>query len=98
MPKVYKYLGIIIFIPSNDHDPIHVHAKYGDAMVAVYLYVKNGVVQTVRYQEKKGTFPASKMRDLKIFVSTHKNAILLAYNQYQQGVRLKMTEITKRIK
>jgi len=98
MPKIYKYLGIVIFIPSNDHDPIHVHARCGDAIVAVYLYVENGVVRTVRYQEKKGKFTVAQMNDLKKFVAKHKNALLLAYNMHQQGIRFKMIEITKRIK
>jgi len=29
MPKLYEYLGILIFFYSNEHEPIHVHAKYG---------------------------------------------------------------------
>lgn len=27
MPKIFEYLGILIFFNSNDHEPIHVHAK-----------------------------------------------------------------------
>jgi hypothetical protein len=30
MPKLYEYLGIIIFFYSNEHEPIHVHGRYGD--------------------------------------------------------------------
>ena len=29
MPKIYEYLGLIIFFYSNEHEPIHVHARYG---------------------------------------------------------------------
>ena len=28
MPKIFEYLGILIFFYSNEHEPIHVHAKY----------------------------------------------------------------------
>jgi hypothetical protein len=30
MPKIFKYLGIIVFFYSNEHEPIHVHAKKGE--------------------------------------------------------------------
>lgn len=30
MPKIYEYLGIIIFFHSNEHEPIHVDAKNGN--------------------------------------------------------------------
>ena len=30
MPKLYKYLGIIVFFYSNEHEPIHVHGRYGN--------------------------------------------------------------------
>ena len=28
MPKIFEYLGILMFFYSNEHEPIHVHAKY----------------------------------------------------------------------
>jgi hypothetical protein len=28
MPKIFEYLGILIFFHSNEHEPIHVHGKY----------------------------------------------------------------------
>jgi len=28
MPKIYEYLGILIFFYSNEDEPIHVHGKY----------------------------------------------------------------------
>ncbi len=27
MPNIFEYLGILIFFYSNEHEPIHVHAK-----------------------------------------------------------------------
>jgi Domain of unknown function (DUF4160) len=29
MPKIFEYLGIILFFYSNEHEPIHVHATKG---------------------------------------------------------------------
>jgi hypothetical protein len=28
MPKLYEYLGILIYFYSNEHEPIHVHGKH----------------------------------------------------------------------
>ncbi|WP_219624880.1 DUF4160 domain-containing protein, partial [Vibrio parahaemolyticus] len=28
MPKIYEYLGIILFFYSNEHEPIHIHGKF----------------------------------------------------------------------
>lgn len=30
MPKLYEYLGIIIFFYSNEHEPVNVHGRYGE--------------------------------------------------------------------
>ena len=98
MPKLYEYLGILLVLRSDDHEPIHFHAFHNGNEVAVLLYVKNGIVHTVRYQERKGKFSPAKMRDLKEFVSKHKNVLLLAYTQSNLGVRFKTVKITKRIK
>jgi hypothetical protein len=99
MPKLYKYLGIVVVLYLDDHNPIHVHAVYGNAEVKVLLYEKDGVVHTVRYQEIRGKFSPAKLRDLKTFISKHKNAILFAYNQIiNEKTKFKTIEITKRIK
>ena len=99
MPNIYKYLGIVIKLYTHDHDPIHFHAVYSDgAEVRISLYERDGVVHTVRYEVLKGNISPAKMDDLKTFVSKHKNALLLAYNQIKGGSKFKTIEITKRIK
>lgn len=98
MPTIYQYLGITFVIYPNDHNPIHVHAVYQDVEVAVYLYEKDGVVFAVEFVEKRGKLSASKMRDLKMFVYEHKNALLFAYHQIKAGVKFQPITITKRLK
>ncbi len=98
MPKVYQYLGIVFKLYPDDHDPIHVHATYGDAHIKIYLYESNGVVQKVRYEIEKGKISPSKMNDIKVFVSKHKNALLYAYNIFKSGGTPLFINITKRIK
>ena len=43
MPKIFEYLGILIFFYSNEHEPIHVHAKKGEFESKAEFYIINGV-------------------------------------------------------
>jgi hypothetical protein len=92
-------MGILIQFYSREHEPIHIHAIYRDAVVKVYLYVKDGVVHRVRYEAISGKFSPAKMRDLKAFVAANKNVILFAWKQFfEHKVKIKPVIITKRIK
>lgn len=42
MPKIFEYLGIILFFYSNEHEPIHVHATYGEFESKAEFYIING--------------------------------------------------------
>jgi len=99
MPTIYEYLGIVIKFYTHDHEPIHVHAKYGENEVRVELYEKNGVIYDVEYKELSGKFTPAKMRDLRVFINENKNAILFAWQQvFKHNVQLSPVKITKRIK
>ncbi len=99
MPKLYEYLGIAIWFFSDEHNPIHVHARYGDNEVKVELYEQNGVVYDITYMNVNGKFSPAKMRDLKMFINENKSAILFAWKQvFEQNVKLKPIKITKRIR
>ena len=50
MPKLYEYLGIIIFFYSNEHEPIHVHGRYGEFESKIEIILKNGIVDSLRIQ------------------------------------------------
>jgi len=30
MPEVSRFLGIVVYLNINEHNPPHFHAKYGD--------------------------------------------------------------------
>ena len=99
MPVIYEYLGIVISFWSNEHQPVHVHATYGDAIVKVSFYVDEGRITTIRYKEEKGTFNKAKLRQLKDFISVYKYAILYAWEQkFIENVQVKKIVITKKIK
>jgi len=44
MPKLYEYLGIIIFFWSNEHEPIHVHGEYQGRESKAEIIVEDGKV------------------------------------------------------
>lgn len=54
MPKLYEYLGILIFFYSNEHEPIHVHARKGEYESKAEIIVVNGKVNEIVISNIKG--------------------------------------------
>ena len=72
MPKIYEYFGIVLQFHSNDHEPIHFHAKYGNSKVKVSFFIEDGIIFRTTYKEELGKFPPAKLKELKKFVSVYK--------------------------
>ena len=47
MPKIYDYFGIVFLFYSNEHEPLHVHAKYGDCETVFIIVSENGVLKKI---------------------------------------------------
>lgn len=60
MPKLYEYLGIIIFFYSNEHEPVHVHGRYGEYESKIEIIVKDGIVRGVKLLRVPGKKPLPK--------------------------------------
>jgi hypothetical protein len=43
MPEISRFLGIIIYMLYNEHNPPHFHAQYGDYKISVDIM--NGIVE-----------------------------------------------------
>ncbi len=82
MPKLYQYMGINLWFWSDEHDPIHLHARCNGATMIVKLYVKNGRVWRVTYKAKSGKFSADKEKALRTLVSAMKENIRTAWIDY----------------
>ena len=54
MPKLYEYMGLIIFFYSNEHEPIHVHARQGNTEAKIEIFMENGNVTKIQYKEVFG--------------------------------------------
>jgi hypothetical protein len=68
MPKLYEYLGIVIFFYSNEHRPIHVHARYNGQESKIELIIKDGCVVEYLTKEVNGKRPLPR-KQLKNFES-----------------------------
>lgn len=44
MPKLYEYLGLIIFFYSNEHEPVHVHARSEDRENKIEFKIVEGKI------------------------------------------------------
>ena len=100
MPKIFEYLGILIFFYSNEHEPIHVHAKKGELESKAELYIINGEISEIRITNIKGSRPL-KEKDLKnfeIFLEKYADKIVdkwINYFVYHKDVEFE--KITKRL-
>lgn len=57
MPKLYEYLGLVIFFYSNEHEPVHVHGRHGECESKIEMVIKNGLVQKIKLQRVAGKKP-----------------------------------------
>jgi hypothetical protein len=66
MPKIFEYLGILIYFYSNEHEPIHVHARKGDNESRAEFIIQKGEIVEIKIQRVKGISPL-KNNELKLF-------------------------------
>lgn len=66
MPKIYEYLGILIFFYSNEHEPIHVHARKGESESKAEFRIENGEIKEIVIKNVFGITPLQP-NDLKKF-------------------------------
>ena len=56
MPKIYEYLGIILFFYSNEHEPIHVHAQYGEYESKAEFFIIDGEIDEIVIKNIKNNY------------------------------------------
>jgi hypothetical protein len=100
MPKIFEYLGILIFFYSNEHEPIHVHAKKGEFESKAEFYIVNGEISEIRITNIKGTRPlkGKDLKDFEIFLGNYAHKIIdkwINYFVYHKDVEFE--KITKRL-
>lgn len=84
MPKLYEYLGIVIFFYSNEHEPIHVHGRYGNCESKIEIIVKNGIIRTLKLQKVPGRkpLPPAQAKNFKKLVKVLGDEIVQSWINY----------------
>jgi hypothetical protein len=100
MPKIYEYLGILIFFYSNDHEPLHVHAKKGEFESKAEFFIINGAILEIKITNIKGAKPlkGKELKDFEVFLSRYADNIVekwINYFVYHKDVEFE--KITKRL-
>ena len=101
MPKIFEYLGIIIFFYSNEHEPIHVHASYGNLESKAEFYIINGTISEIRIKLVGGKKPLDmgRLKDFEEFLEVYADQIVkkwVDYFVYHKDVSFE--KITKKLK
>jgi len=84
MPKIYEYLGITLFLYSNDHEPIHVHARKGEFESKAEIILENGVITEIILVNVTGRKPlkGTDLNNLKSFLEKYAESIVAKWVDY----------------
>ncbi len=67
MPELCRFLGIVVYMLYDDHQPPHFHAEYGEYKVSVEIIT--GIVE--------GRFPRRALNALMEWYELHKDELLV---------------------
>jgi hypothetical protein len=101
MPKLFEYLGILIYFYSNEHEPIHVHAKKAEYESKAEFYIIDGIITEVKITEVKGKKPiiGNDLKNFEIFLENYSEKVIqkwVDYFVYHKDV--KFEKITKKLR
>ena len=84
MPKIFEYLGVLIFFYSNEHEPIHVHGKYNGLESKAEFYIVDGQIVEIKIKLVTGCRPliGSKLKDFELFVAKYSDKIVEKWIDY----------------
>jgi hypothetical protein len=78
MPKIFEYLGVLIFFYSNEHEPIHVHGKYNGLESKAEFYIVDGEIVEIKIKLVKGRrqLTGSNLKDFEVFLGKYADKIV----------------------
>ena len=84
MPKLYEYLGIVIFFYVNEHEPIHVHARKGEYESKAEIILKNGEIEEIIIRNVGGRKPlkGKELKNLKTFLQHYADVVVTRWIDY----------------
>ena len=82
MPKLYEYLGIILFFYSNEHEPIHVHGKHGGKETKAEIHFLHGRIHKIKLIDKGPGLEPKKRKEFEEFVNAYAEDIVNKWIDY----------------
>lgn len=82
MPKIYEYLGIVLFFYSNEHEPIHIHGKFNGRESKAEIHFFAGKIQRIVIKDKGPGLEPAKRKDFEEFVAVYANEIVEKWTDY----------------
>jgi len=101
MPKLYEYLGIIIYFWSNEHEPIHVHGEYQGKESKAEFYIEDGKVKEIKILKVKGRKPldSNELNCFENFVKMKADEIVQKWIDYfVLHKKVKFEKVTRKVK
>lgn len=101
MPKLYEYLGIVIFFWSDEHEPVHVHGRYQGAEIKAEFKVENGIITQINIKNVQGKkrFDSNKRMDFEKIINRYSKQIVKKWIDYFVWKKdIKPETISRRIK
>ena len=101
MPKIYEYLGIVIFFYSKEHEPIHVHGRYGNHESKAEFIIKDGKIIEIIIKPVGDLRPLKEkdLRNLNEFLKVYADQIVEKWiDFFVLRKKVSFERITKRLK
>ena len=101
MPKLFEYLGLVVYFYSEEHDPIHVHGEYQGRESKAEIIIREGEIVEIRIVRVKGRAPLTgpKLNDFVTLVERHAEEIVeLWVDYFVRHQPVPSRKITRRIK
>ena len=100
MPKIYEYFGIVFFFHTNDHKPVHVHARYGKTEIKIEIVYENGKLAHIQLRKIRGIdiLPPAKCKEVEKVVNKYHKDITEKWEDVNiYNKKIKFTKITKKL-
>ena len=94
-------MGIIMFFYSNEHEPIHIHARRGEFESKAEFFLEDGEIVAIRITNVRGYDPlkGTDLKNLKTFLEYYAKNIVQKWSDYfVQQKSINFEKVSKRLK
>ncbi len=100
MPRIYEYFGIVFFIWTDDHAPIHVHCQQEGRESVFELFINNGqLIKIVKRKGGKQLLPEQERKAIELIEVKYQDIAEKWFKIIFKGeTRVKCVKINRRVK